>query len=92
MVEGSGKCVEKVENPSSLEGVIQVSASLGTNTVRVLATSSVKTVEEKIASTGYKTRLVGQVNVELFNGTTRGTIRYGFENVEAVLSRRCRGV
>ena len=48
-----GKCVEKVEKSVlSLEGVIQVSASLGTNTVRVLATSSVKTVEEKIASTG----------------------------------------
>ena len=63
-----GKCVEKVEKSVlSLEGVIQVSASLGTNTVRVLATSSVKTVEEKIASTGYKTRLVGQGNVELFN-------------------------
>lgn len=62
------KCVEKVEKSVlSLEGVIQVSASLGTNTVRVLATSSVKTVEEKIASTGYKTRLVGQGNVELFN-------------------------
>ena len=63
-----GKCVEKVEKSVlSLEGVIQVSASLGTNTVRVLATSSVQTVEEKIASTGYKTRLVGQGNVELFN-------------------------
>ena len=63
-----GKCVEKVEKSVlSLEGVIQVSASLGTNTVRVLATSSVKTVEEKIASTGSKTRLVGQGNVELFN-------------------------
>ena len=63
-----GKCVEKVEKSVlSLEGVIQVSASLGTNTVRVLATSSVKTVEEKIASTGYKTRLVGQGNVDLFN-------------------------
>ena len=62
------KCVEKVEKSVlSLEGVIQVSASLGTNTVRVLATSSVKTVEEKIASTGYKTRLVGQGNVDLFN-------------------------
>jgi copper chaperone for superoxide dismutase len=62
------KCVEKVEKSVlSLEGVIQVSASLGTNTVRVLATSSVKTVEEKIACTGYKTRLVGQGNVELFN-------------------------
>ena len=62
------KCVEKVEKSVlSLEGVMQVSASLGTNTVRVLATSSVKTVEEKIASTGYKTRLVGQGNVELFN-------------------------
>lgn len=62
------KCVEKVEKSVlSLPGVIQVSASLGTNTVRVLATSSVKTVEEKIASTGYKTRLVGQGNVELFN-------------------------
>jgi copper chaperone for superoxide dismutase len=63
-----GKCVEKVaKSVLSLEGVIQVSASLGTNTVRVLATSSVKTVEEKIASTGYKTRLVGQGNVDLFN-------------------------
>jgi copper chaperone for superoxide dismutase len=63
-----GKCVEKVaKSVLSLEGVIQVSGSLGTNTVRVLATSSVKTVEEKIASTGYKTRLVGQGNVELFN-------------------------
>ena len=63
-----GKCVEKVaKSVLSLEGVIQVSASLGTNTVRVLATPSVKTVEEKIASTGYKTRLVGQGNVELFN-------------------------
>ena len=63
-----GKCVEKVaKSVLSLEGVIQVSGSLGTNTVRVLATSSVKTVEEKIASTGYKTRLVGQGNVDLFN-------------------------
>ena len=63
-----GKCVEKVaKSVLSLEGVIQVSASLGTNTVRVLATSSVKTVEEKIASTGYETRLVGQGNVELFD-------------------------
>ena len=63
-----GKCVEKVaKSVLSLEGVIQVSGSLGTNTVRVLATASVKTVEEKIASTGYKTRLVGQGNVELFN-------------------------
>ena len=44
-----GKCVEKVERSVlSLPGVIQVSASLGTNTVRVLATSSVKTVEEKL--------------------------------------------
>ena len=63
-----GKCVEKVaKSVLSLEGVIQVSGSLGTNTVRVLATTSVKTVEEKIASTGYKTRLVGQGNVDLFN-------------------------
>ena len=62
------KCVEKVaKSVLSLEGVIQVSGSLGTNTVRVLATSSVTTVEEKIASTGYKTRLVGQGNVDLFN-------------------------
>ena len=51
----------------SVPGVLQVSSSLETNTVRVLATTPVKTVEEAIASTGYKNRLIGQGNVELFN-------------------------
>merc|ERR1712072_1224719 len=63
-----GKCVEKVERSVlSVPGVLQVSSSLETNTVRVLATTPVKTVEEAIASTGYKNRLIGQGNVELFN-------------------------
>ena len=63
-----GKCVEKVERSVlSIPGVLQVSSSLETNTVRVLATTPVKTVEEAIASTGYKNRLIGQGNVELFN-------------------------
>jgi len=100
-----GKCVEKVEKSVlSLEGVIQVSASLGTNTVRVLATSSVKTVEEKIASTGYKTRLVGQGNVELFNerlaerlGMDLRTLRQSLAAVaefkgEAYQHGNCKGV
>ena len=99
-----GKCVEKVEKSVlSLEGVIQVSASLGTNTVRVLATSSVKTVEEKIASTGYKTRLVGQGNVELFNerlaerlGMDLRTLRQSLAAAEfkgeAYLHGSCKGV
>ena len=100
-----GKCVEKVEKSVlSLEGVIQVSASLGTNTVRVLATSSVQTVEEKIASTGYKTRLVGQGNVELFNerlaerlGMDLRTLRQSLAAVaefkgEAYQHGNCKGV
>ena len=100
-----GKCVEKVEKSVlSLEGVIQVSASLGTNTVRVLATSSVKTVEEKIASTGYKTRLVGQGNVDLFNerlaerlGMDLRTLRQSLAAVaefkgEAYQHESCKGV
>jgi copper chaperone for superoxide dismutase len=100
-----GKCVEKVERSVlSLPGVIQVSASLGTNTVRVLATSSVKTVEEKIASTGYKTRLIGQGNVELFNerlaerlGMDLRTLRQSLAAVaefkgEAYQHKSCKGV
>ena len=62
------KCVEKVERSVlSVPGVLQVSSSLETNTVRVLATTPVKTVEEAIASTGYKNRFRGQGMLELFN-------------------------
>ena len=69
MVEmACGKCVASVESAvSQVPGVEAVVATLGTNTVRVVATTTTADeVTRAIESSGFNCRLIGQGDVDVF--------------------------
>lgn len=69
MVEmACGKCVSRVEAAvANVRGVDAVVATLSTNTVRVIASSTTADdVRAAVEAAGYKCRLVGQGDVDVF--------------------------